>query len=463
MSATGSSARSSSPMGSAEIIDLCRRHSLFEWGTQDVSPPAIARGEGCYLYTVDGERILDFNSIAMNVNIGHGDQRVTDAVVAQMQDVAFVSPFMATEVRARVAEKLAEVTPPGMTKSFFTLAGADANEVAIRTARLVTGRSKILTRYRSYHGGTRQTLAVSGDPRRWPVEVGMGDVARIPDPYHYRFPLISDPSEFRDFNLAQIEEIIRLEGPHTIAAVMVEPITGSNGLIVPPEGWLAGLKELCERYEILLICDEVMSGFGRTGAWFACDHEGVTPAFLPVAKGITSGYVPLGACVVSDPIAEALADVPIGSGLTYQSHPVGLAAAAATLEIYETDDLVARSAARGEYLLRGLYELQSNHPSVGDVRGKGLFTALELVYDRETRSELFPLEGPAVSAAAEMKTVFAKHGLYTAFRGPWLFADPPLVVEESQIDWALSVFDEALERADVATSSAGAAPPPHLR
>ncbi len=445
-----------------EIVDLCRRHSLFEWGTQDVAPQAIARGEGCYLYTVDGDRILDFNSIAMNVNIGHGDQRVTEAVAAQMADVAFVSPFMATEVRALAARKLAEVTPTGMSKSFFTLAGADANEVAIRTARLVTGRSKILTRYRSYHGGSRQTLAASGDPRRWPVEGGLGDIVRIPDPYHYRFPLIEDAAEFRDFNLGQIEEIIQLEGPHTIAAVMVEPITGSNGLIVPPDGWLAGLKQLCEKYEILLICDEVMSGFGRTGAWFAVDHEGVTPDIMTVAKGITSGYVPLGACVMSDRISEMLADIPIGSGLTYQSHPVGLAAAVATMDIYESDDLIARSASRGQYLLRGLQDLQSRHPSVGDARGKGLFAAMELVYDRETRDELFPIEGPAVAAAAEMKAVFSRHGLYTAFRGPWLFADPPLVITEEQIDWALSVFDEALDHADRATTSAGAQPPPHL-
>ena len=450
------------PMRADEIIDLCRRHSLFEWGTQDVAPTAIARAEGCYLYTVGGRRILDFNSISMNVNIGHGDQRVTDAAAAQMRKVAFVSPFMATEVRARVAQKVAEVTPAGMSKSFFTLAGADANEVAIRTARLVTGRQKILTRDRSFHGGSRQTLAASGDPRRWLVEGGMGDIVRIPDPYHYRFPLIPDPTEFRDFNLAQIDEIIRLEGPQTIAAIMVEPITGSNGLIVPPDGWLAELKQLCERYQILLICDEIMSGFGRTRAWFAVDHEGVTPDLMTIAKGLTSGYVPLGACVVSDGIADTLQHLPIGSGLTYQSHPVGLAAAAATLEIYETDDLISVAAARGDYLLAGLRDLQSIHPSVGDVRGKGLFAALELVYDCDTRAELFPLEGASVAAAAEMKAVFDERGLYAAFRGPWLFADPPLIISEEEIDWALSVFDEALVHADGATSTAGAKPPPHL-
>ncbi|MEL6984039.1 MAG: aminotransferase class III-fold pyridoxal phosphate-dependent enzyme [Actinomycetota bacterium] len=449
-----------------EIVDLCRRHTLFEWGTQQVTPMAIARGEGCYLYTVDGDRILDFNSIAMNANIGHGDQRVTDAVAAQMADIAFVSPFMATEVRARVAHKLAEVTPAGMSTSFFTLAGADANEVAIRTARLVTGRQKILTRYRSYHGGSRQALAASGDPRRRPVESGIGDIVRLPDPYHYRFGDGASPSEFRDANLRQIEEIIRLEDPDSIAAILVEPITGSNGLIVPPEGWLAGLSHLCQHYGVLLICDEVMSGFGRTGAWFACDHEGVSPDIMTVAKGITSGYVPLGACVVSDEIAAALADVPIGSGLTYQSHPVGLAAAAATLAIYESDDLIARSAERGRYLLAGLRQLQDDHPSVGDVRGKGLFAAIELVYDRQSREELLPLDSPpgpeSVAVSSAMAEVFARRGLFSVLRGPWLFANPPLVVTDDQIDWALEVFDEALGHADKATSAAGAPPPPHL-
>lgn len=452
----------SGPLTEQEIVRLCQQYSLFEWGTQDVSPLAIERGEGCYLHTVDGRRILDFNSIAMNVNIGHGDQRVTDGVVEQMRKIAFVSPFMATEVRARVGEKLASVTPPGLTKSFFTLAGADANEVAVRTARLVTGRRKILARYRSYHGGTHQVLALAGDPRREPVEGGMGDIVRIPDPYHYRFPWIEDEKEFCRFNLAQIEEIIRLEGPHTIAAVLIEPVTGSNGLIVPPEGWLSGLRELCDRFGILLICDEVMSGFGRTGRWFAVDHEGVTPDLMTVAKGLTSGYVPLGACVVSDAIAEAIHDRPIGSGLTYQSHPVGLAAAAATLPIYETDNLIERSAEMGRYLLAGLRDLQANHVSVGDVRGLGLFTALELVYDRESRQELFPLVGPAGEADAKMRAVFAERNLYCAFRGPWLFANPPLIVERRQIDDALAVFDEALTIADAATRSAGADPPAHL-
>ena len=450
-------------MHASEVVDLCRTYSLFEWGTQEVNPLAIDRGEGCYLYTIDGREILDFNSIAMNVNIGHGDQRITKAVSKQMEKISFVSPFMVTEVRAEVAKKLAEITPKGLTKSFFTLAGSDANEAAIRTARLVTGRKKILSRYRSYHGATHQVLALGGDPRREPVESGMGDIVRIPDPYHYRCPWIADEKEFCKFNLDQIKQIIQLEGPHTIAAIIVEPITGSNGLIIPPDGWLSGLRALCDQYGILLICDEVMTGFGRTCDWFAVNHEGVTPDIMTVAKGMTSGYLPLGACIVSDQIAEAVHDRPLGSGLTYQSHPVALAAANATIPIYETDNLIERSQEMGNYLLNGLNELASRHISVGEVRGSGLFTAMELVYDQESRLELFPLTGPTAKADQEMKKLFADEGLACVLRGPYLFANPPFVVEHQQIDWALSIFDRALDMADSATAAAGAPIPSHFQ
>jgi taurine---2-oxoglutarate transaminase len=439
-----------------DLVEAARRTTLFEWGSQQVSPLVIERGEGVYLYGVDGTRYMDFNSIAMCVNIGHGDPRVAAAVQEQMSKVAFVSPFMVTPVRAEVGEMLTRVTPPGLTKAFFTLAGADANEVAIRTARLVTGRRKILTRYRSYHGGTHGVLAASGDPRRKPVEAGMGDIVRIPDPYHYRFPWIVDPDEFRAFNLAQIEEIVLLEGPDTIAAIMVEPVTGSNGLIVPPPGWLRGLRDLCDRYGLLLIFDEVMTGFGRTGKWFAADHEDVSPDIMSVAKGITSGYVPLGACLVSSEIADAVESVPIGAGLTYQSHPVGLAAAKAVLGIYESDDLITRSAAMGEVLREGLLDLKARHPSVGDVRSIGLFSTLELVHDRESRAELLPMSGSQSALAAEMTGALVKRGVLVTMRGSFLFANPPLIVTEDQIAEALDAYDEALTIADTATSSAGA-------
>lgn len=445
----------------AAVVEAARRYTVFEWGTQQVAPLAIERGSGIYLYGMDGVRYTDFNSIAMCVNIGHGDPRVAEAVAAQMAEVSFVSPFMVTRIRAEVGELLAQRTPPGMTKAFFTLAGADANEAAIRTARLVTGRRKILTRYRSYHGGSHGVLAASGDPRREPVEAGMGDIVRIPDPYHYRFPWIEDPAAFAAFNLAQIEQIIQLEGAHTIAAVMVEPVTGSNGLIVPPSGWLRGLRALCDRYGILLICDEVMSGFGRTGRWFASDHEDVVPDLMTIAKGITSGYVPLGACVLADHIADAIEDRPFGSGLTYQSHAVGLAAAKAVLGIYESDGLIDNAAAMGAHLLAGLRRLQERHPSVGDVRGIGLFSCLELVYDRGSRLELFPLVGQAGPAAAEIKAFLTGRGLLANLRGSFLFANPPLVIDAAQIDESLAILDEALDIADAATADRGAPPPAH--
>lgn len=446
----------------ADIVARAKQYTVFEWGNQRVDPLCIERGEGVYLYGRDGTRYMDFNSIAMCVNIGHGDPRVAVAVAEQMAKVAFVSPFMVTEIRAEVGEMLARLTPAGMTKAFFTLAGADANEAAIRTARLVTGRRKIMTRYRSYHGSTTGVLAASGDPRRAPVEGGMGDIVRIPDPYHYRFPWIEDPDEFRDFHLAQLDQQIELEGPSTIAAIMVEPVTGSNGLIVPPRGWLAGLRALCDHHGILLICDEVMSGFGRTGKWFAVDHEDVVPDILTLAKGITSGYFPVGACVLADHVAAAIDDVPFGSGLTYQAHAVGLAAAKCVMGIYESDGLIEHAAKMGEHLLAGLRDLQSRHPSVGDVRGTGLFSVMELVHDRDTRAELFPIVGPTGPAAGELKAFLTSKGLLANLRGSFLFANPPLVVTTDQLDWALGVLDEGLSIVDAATSSAGAPAPPHL-
>ena len=433
----------------SDIVERCKKFSLFEWSTQSSAHPLpIVRASGVYLWDADGKRYLDFSSISQNVNIGHSDPRVAEAVAEQMKNLSFVSPSDATEVRGAVAEKLASLVPPGLTKSFFTLGGSDANEAALRIARLVTGRRKIVTRYRSYHGATLAALTASGDPRRWAVEAGMGDIVRVPDPYRYRCSWCANRDACTNSCLDQVEEVIQLEGPHTIAAVMVEPITGSNGIIVPPEGWLRGLRNLCDRYGILLIADEVMSGFGRTGKWFAVDHEHISPDIMTVAKGITSGYIPLGACIVSDAIAEHFDDNVLWAGLTCQSHPVGLAAARANLQIYETDGLIENSARMGEVLLAGLEELKERHPSVGDVRGRGLFSVIELVRNRETRKPLFEFPGPANPAAARMKQLMSKRGLVTSMRGSFLFASPPLIINEEQLRWALSVFDEALAIAD---------------
>lgn len=439
-----------------------KEFTLFEWGTQNVDPVVVDRAKGVHVWAADGTRYIDFNSVAVSVNIGHGDPRVAQAVAEQMAKIEFASPFWTTEIRAEMGERVAQITPPGLKKSFFTLAGADANEAAIRTARLVTGRRKIMVRRRGYHGATQGVLPLGGDPRRWAVEPGVGDIVRIPDPYHYRSrtPGLT-PEEFCVSVLAETEEIIRLEGPHTIAAILVEPVTGSNGLIVPPDGWLRGLRALCDRYGILLICDEVMSGVGRTGRWFASDHEGVSPDIMTMAKGLTSSYVPLGAAVFSEAIGDALQDVEINAGLTYQSHPVGLAAAKATLAIYESDGLIENSEKMGHYLRERLHELAERHPSIGDVRGIGLFNTLELVYDRETRLELFTLTGPNGPGFGELGAALRANGLLAGLRGPWLMACPPLCITSAEIDDAIEGLDNALEVADRYTSAAGAPLPPH--
>lgn len=445
----------------ASIVSRTQEYTLFEWGNQNITPLVVDHAKGVHVYAADGTRYIDFNSVAVSVNIGHGDTRVADAVAAQLAKIEFASPFWTTEVRADVGEKIAQITPPGLKKSFFTLAGADANEAAIRTARLVTGRRKILVRRRGYHGATQGVLPMGGDPRRWAVEPGVGDIVRIPDPYHYRALAPATEEEFCRSVLAETEEIIRLEGPHTIAAVFVEPVTGSNGLIVPPQGWLAGVRALCDRYGILLICDEVMSGVGRTGRWFASDHEGVSPDIMTMAKGLTSSYVPLGAAVFSEAIGDALQDIDINAGLTYQSHPVGLAAAKATLAIYESDGLIENSEKMGSYLRQGLHELAERHPSIGDVRGVGLFNTLELVHDRDTKVELFTLTGPNGVGQGELGAALKANGLLAGLRGPWLMACPPLCITTTEIDDALQGLDAALEVADRYTSAAGAPPPPH--
>ena len=335
-------------VGAAEILDLCRTYTLYEWTSQNaVAPIPFVRAKGVYLWDAEGNRYLDFNSQAMNVNIGHADPRVAHAIGEQLAELPFIVPQHATAARGLLGRELARITPPGLNKAFFTNAGADANDTAIRMARLYTGRHKILTRYRSYHGGTQGVLYASGDPRRFAVEDGMTGVVRILDPYAYRSPLMVDDADLTPAYMRYLEEVIQQEGPHTIAAILLEPITGSNGIIVPPDGWMRGVRELCDRYGILLIADEVMSGFGRTGKWFAIDHEGVAPDLMSIAKGLTSGYVPLGAVMVSDRVAEHFETNPLVSGLTYNSHAVGCAAALATIAVYEEDGLIENAAQAG--------------------------------------------------------------------------------------------------------------------
>src|SRR6201997_3778691 len=331
-------------MTGQEIVDLTKKHTLFEWSAQSkVDPIPVARAKGIYFWTPEGKRFIDFNSQLMSVNIGHDDERVIRAIQEQAATLAYANPFMATEPRARLGAKLAEITPGDIDTFFFTNGGAEANENAIKLARFFTGRHKIIARYRSYHGATAGAISLTGDPRRWAVEPGIPGVVHVLDPYHG----IERGWESAETSLAMIEEIIQLEGPHTIAAFILEPVVGTNGILVPPEGYLQGVRKLCDKYGILMIADEVMSGFGRTGEWFAVDHWKVVPDLLCMAKGLTSSYIPLGAVVLRHHIAQPFQYKVLHGALTSNSHPMGCAAALATIRVYEEDGLIDNSKKMG--------------------------------------------------------------------------------------------------------------------
>ena len=431
-------------MTGEQMVALTRRHTLYEWSAQaSVDPIPVARAEGVHFWTPEGKRYIDFNSQLMCVNAGHGDPRIVKAIQDQAATLAYANPFMATEVRARLGEKLAQLTPGDIDVFFFTNGGSEANENAMRIARLVTGRHKILARYRSYHGGTAGSLTLTGDPRRWAMEPGMPGIVHVPHPYHG----IQRGSDTAAEALAQLEEIIMLEGAHTIAAFILETVTGTNGILVPPDGYLEGVRALCDRYGILLICDEVMSGFGRTGAWFAVDHWKVVPDILTMAKGLTSAYVPLGAVGIRRGIADHFQEKVFYGGLTYNSHPLGCAAALATIQVYEEDGLVQRARDMGG-VMRGLLDaLPDAHPSVGEARSIGLFGLVELVRDRATREPLAPFNGSSPEMQA-LGRFFRERGLYTFVRWNTFFTNPPLCISEADLREAFAIIDEGLTRVD---------------
>jgi taurine--2-oxoglutarate transaminase len=431
-----------------EIVELCRRHTLFEWSAQAaVDPIPVAHSKGIYFWTPEGKRYIDFNSQLMCVNIGHGDERVINAIKEQATTLAYANPFMATEPRAKLGAKLAELTPGEIDAFFFTNGGAEANENAIRIARLFTGRHKIGARYRSYHGGTAGALTLTGDPRRWAAEPGIPGVFRIPDFYHG----IQRGSETTEQVLARTEEVIELEGPKTIAAIIVEAVTGTNGILVPPDGYIQGLRDLCDKYGILLIADEVMSGFGRTGEWFSVDHWKVVPDLISMAKGLTSAYVQLGAVGMRRQIADHFEKNVFFGGLTYNSHPLACAAALATIAVYEEDKLIENAKQMGA-VMRGLLEdLQQRHPSVGTTRNIGLFGIVELIRNRETREPLAPFNGTSPEMQALGKH-FRQEGLYTFVRYNTFFTNPPLCITESELREAFAIIDRGLDITDRAVT-----------
>src|SRR5215467_3931307 len=399
-------------MTGEEMVALVKKHTLFEWSAQSkVDPLPVAKAKGIYFWTPEGKRFIDFNSQLMSVNIGHDDERVINAIHEQAQTLAYANPFMATEPRARLGAKLAEITPGDIDTFFFTNGGAEANENAIKIARLFTGRHKILARYRSYHGATAGSMSLSGDPRRWANEPGIPGVIRVFDPYHG----IERGWDTAEQALANVEEVIQLEGPQNIGAFVLEPVTGTNGVLVPPDGYLQGVREICTKHGILMIADEVMSGFGRTGEWFAVDHWKVVPDLLTMAKGLTSSYLPLGAVGMRHHIAQHFQDKIFYGGLTYNSHPMGCAAALATIRVYEEDRLIENARKMGLIMKELGEQMQAKHPSVGAVRSIGLFGIFELIRNRRTRQPLAPFNGTS-EEMAELGRFFREQGLYTLVR-----------------------------------------------
>ncbi|MBI5354360.1 MAG: aminotransferase class III-fold pyridoxal phosphate-dependent enzyme [Chloroflexi bacterium] len=423
-------------MNSKEIVDMNKEYTFFSWSNQgQVNPIPVVKSEGVYFWDADGKRYLDFASQLVNENIGHQHPKVVKAIQDQAAILTFVSPGMATEPRGLLGKKLSEITPGDLKKTFFALGGAEANENAIKIARQFTGRHKILARYRSYHGATHGAIALTGDYRRLPAEPAISGVVHFLDPYCYRCPFGWTKDTCHRECISHVEEVIQHEGPDQIAAIILEGVTGTNGLIIPPDEYWPRMREICDKYGILLISDEVMSGWGRTGEWFAVDNWNVTPDIITTAKGITSGYVPLGAVIVSEKISKFFDSHMLSAGLTYNGHALACAAALATIQVYEDEKIFENAKTVGKHLGERLEELKKKHPSVGDVRYIGMFTALELVKNRTTKE---PMDLTA------LKNFLVANGVYVFNFKNILFVVPPLVITKEQIDEGLNMIDEGL-------------------
>ena len=440
------------PTGSqgASIIQDNLDYTLFSWSKQKgIAPIAVKYGEGVYLYDYDDKRYIDFSSGLMNVNIGHGDQRITHAVVKQMQEISYVTPSCVTKVRGELGKKLAEICPGDLKKAFFTLCGATSIENGIKLARLHTGRHKILCRYQSYHGASYGAMTASGDPRKLPM-----DSQQAPNFVHFDLPYLYR-WEYGEQNLlketvANLEKIIAYEGPGNIAAIMLEGESGSSGCLKYPVGYLKAVREICNKHGILLIMDEVMSGFGRTGKWFGFENHGIVPDMIAMAKGLTCGYLPFGCLMVSETIAAKYDNNMLALGLTYSAHPVSCAAALETLHIYEEDNLIENAAAMGRYVNEQVELLKQKHPSIGDFRTTGLLGCIELVKNRVTKEPMAPFNAKPDEMVV-MNKVAAKIkelGMYTFVRWNYIFVAPPLCVTKEQIDEGLAIISEAILIAD---------------
>ncbi len=430
-------------LSSQEIIDLTRKHVFFSWSVQkDVNPIPVAGGEGIYFWDPDGKRYMDFSAQLMNLNIGYQHPKVVQAIQEQATKLTAAHPSMATEPKALLGKMLADLAPGDLNKVFFTLGGAEANENAIKFARFYTGRHKLFARYISYHGATYGAISLSGDYRRPPAEPAIPGVVHVLDPYCYRCPFGHTRQTCHLECISHVEQMIVNEGPDTIAAVFLEGVTGSNGIIIPPDEYWPRMREMTKKYGILLVSDEVMSGFGRTGKWFAVNHWDVVPDLITFAKGVTSGYLPLGGVIVSDAIASHFEDKMLYMGLTYFGHPMSCAAGVATIDVYKDENLIEHAAELGVVLEEALEEIKRKHASVGDVRYIGLFSVIELVKDRGSKERM------DAAVMNQIRVQMQADGLTTFVSKNMIFVVPPLVISKAELMDGLGIIERALAIAD---------------
>lgn len=434
------------------IRDMHADHYLQSWSKQGSRPLVIAGAEGSWFWDSDGKRYLDFQSQLVNANLGHQHPKIVQAIKDQADKLCYIGPSMGSDVRSELAALMDEVTPANITATLFTTGGAAANETAVRLARHFTGRSKIIARYRSYHGATGGTLSLTGDPRHHLTRADMPGVVRMLDPYHYRCPMGHD--DVSKCPVCQggphLEELLMYENPETIAAVILETVVGTNGIIVPPDGYLQSIRDVCTKYGILLICDEVMAGFGRTGKWFALDHWGVEPDIITSAKGINSGYVPLGAMSVSKALHDWLRDNALPGGLTYAGHPLACASGVAAIRAMQEENTLENATTMGRKMRSELAKLAEKHASIGDIRGLGMFNGIELVKNRESREPLVPFgaKGAAAKPMTEMMSFAMDAGLYLSFYSNIIRLTPPLNISEEDMMLGLEILDRTLDIAD---------------
>ncbi len=437
-------------MDAKTIVDYHKRYNLQSWSKQAaINPLPIKDAEGIYLYDFDGNRYADMSSQLVNLNVGHKNRQIIDAIKEQAEKYCYIAPSYASEPRSTLAKMIVDLMPDNMAKVFFTNGGADANENAVKIARMYTGRQKVFSRYRSYHGSTYGAGNLTGEPRRYPLEPGAPGFVKFFDPYVYREKIKFDSEEdAADYYVAKLREQIVYEGPDSVAAIVMETITGSNGVIIPPKGYLKGVRAVCDEFGIMMICDEVMAGWGRTGKMFAFENFDVKPDIVSFAKGVTCGYVQLGGVCVSKDIAAFFDDHLLSCGLTYSGHPLACAAGVACLNYYKDANILENVNKSGEALGECLEEMKKAHPSVGDVRYIGLFSAVELVKDKKTREPLVPYGKDPEGIMGRLIGELKKRGFMTYSHENMIIIAPPLIITAEQVREELKKLDEVLYIAD---------------